>query len=192
MTKILLRKPLAHPDGHLRKAAAPNKPKPPSQAEIQARRLANKLIDEEQQARRIAQAAKVQPLVASYFSGKSMLTETVFLDGVECFRPLAIGIHKTVLAWLRSQPETVGCSKTLLKDLVEAVLEPHVSKPQYRAGLSRFRERFDLDGNIAGIVVNRKANCEYRKLCANSGRFQLDQRHLLFVTPHLSTGFQHG
>ena len=90
----------------------PKKPKPPSRAEIHARRLANQRMNEEQHARRLVQVAKVQPLVDAYFSDKSILSETVLLDGVECFRPLAIGIHNTVLDWLRAQPETVGCSQT--------------------------------------------------------------------------------
>ena len=137
-------------------APVPKKPKPPSRAEIQARRLANQRMNEEQHARRLVQVAKVQPLVDAYFSDKSILSETVLLDGVECFRPLAIGIHKTVLQWLRAQPETVGCPQTLLNDLLEAVLKPHVSSPQYRAGLLKFQERFDLHGNVAGIVSEKQ------------------------------------
>lgn len=129
--------------------------KPVAQVEAAAKRLANQLMNEEQHARRLAQIAKVQPLVDSYFSDKAILRETVFVDGVECFRPLVVGVGKTVFAWLRAQPETLDCSNILLNDLIELVLKPHVSKPQYLAGILKFQERFDLAGNVAGEVLGK-------------------------------------
>lgn len=143
---LKLKKPVAIPV-----VKAPRKPV--AQVEAAALRLANRLLNEEQHARRLAQIAKVQPFVDSYFSDKAILRETVFVDGVECFRPLVVGIGKTVFSWLRAQPETLGCSNILLNDLIELVLKPHVSKPQYLAGLLKFQERFDFDGNVAGEVL---------------------------------------
>lgn len=135
--------------------------KPVAQVEAAAKRLANQLLNEEQHARRLAQIAKVQPLVDSYFSDKATFHETVFVDGVECFRPLFVAIRKTLFSWLRAQPETLGCSNILLTDLINLKLEPHVSKPQYLAGVLKFQERFDLDGNVSGEVsVKQKVQAE--------------------------------
>ena len=133
---------------------APRK-KPVAQVDAAAKRLANQLINEEQHARRLAQVAKVQPLVDSYFSDKVILRETVVVDGVECLRPLVVGIGKIVLAWLRTQPETLGCSNILLNDLIGLVLKPHVLKPQYLAGILKFNERFDFSGNVVGEVSTK-------------------------------------
>ena len=46
-------------------------------------------------------------------------------------------------------------SNTLLIDLIKAALEPHVAKPPYLAGLLKFQDRFDLDGNAAGVVEDK-------------------------------------
>lgn len=102
-----------------------------------------------------------------------MFRETVLVDGVECFRPLAIGVHKTILAWLRQQPETLGCSNTLLIDLIKAALGPHVAKLPYLAGLLKFQDRFDLDGNAVGVVEDKhraRAEKAFRKISVNAAK----------------------
>ena len=141
---------------------AKSKPAKPSFKEVQAakeakeaRAAANRLLNEEQHARRLAQWDQVKPLVDAYCSDQPLLRETVLVDGVECFRPLAVGVHKTILAWLREQPQTLGCSNILLTDLIKAALAPHVAKPPYLAGLLKFQDRFDLDGHVAGVVEDK-------------------------------------
>lgn len=121
----------------------------------EARTAANRLLNQEQHARRLAQWERLKPLVDAYCSGQALLRETVLVDGVECLRPLTVGVHKTILAWLREQPETQGCSNILLMDLIKAALAPHVARPLYLVGLLKFQDRFDLDGNPSGAVEDK-------------------------------------
>ena len=83
-------------------------------------------------------------------------TTTILVGGVECLRPLAVGIHKTIFAWLRAQPDAQGASNTLLMDLIKAVLGPHVAQPQYLSGLLNCQDRFDLDGAVTGPVAGQQ------------------------------------
>ena len=141
------------------KPAKPAKQSP--QTEKEARTAANRLLNEAQHARRLAQWDRLKPLVEAYCSDQALFRETVLVDGVECLRPLAIGVHKTLFAWLREQPDAQGASNILLMDLIKAVLRPHVAQPRYLAGLLRFQNRFDLDGNAAGVVEDKhKARAE--------------------------------
>lgn len=131
-----------------------------AQVEAVAKRLANRVLNEEQHARRLSQILKIQPVLDAYFA-KPVFQDTVVVDGVECFCPLFIGIRKTTFTWLRTQPETFDCSNILLTDLINLVLEPHVLKRQYVAGLLKFNERFDLDGNPMGEVLpNHKIHAQ--------------------------------
>lgn len=121
----------------------------------QARLAANRLVNEELRARRRAGVERLQPLVDAYMAGHPLFHQTTWVEGVECLKPLAIGVHKAILTWLREQPEALDCSNTLLIDLIKAALEPHVSKPAYLAGLLKFQDRFDLDGNPNGVVKDK-------------------------------------
>lgn len=134
-------------------ATQPAKPSP--QEAKQARLAANRLVNEELRARRRAGAERLQPLVDAYVAGHPLFNQTVWVEGVECFKPLAIGIHQMILTWLREQPEALDCSNSLLTDLIKAALEPHVIKPAYLAGLLKFQDRFDLDGNPKGAVKDK-------------------------------------
>ncbi len=155
------------------KAPEPVKAKPaklsPQQAKEakEARAAANRLLGQELFARRRACTEKVKPLLEAYFADKAILRETILVDGVECLRPLAIGIHKTIFAWLREQPDAQGASNTLLMDLIKAVLGPHVAQPRYLAGLLNCPDRFDLDGAVVGPVAGQqkaRAQKAWRKL----------------------------
>lgn len=164
-TLTLKKKPSPAPLAPVATPAEPVQPAEPAKAAKQspkaaqeakeARAAANRLLNEEQHARRLAQWDQLKPLVDAYCSDQSLLRETVLVDGVKCFRPLAVGVHKTILAWLREQPQTLGCSNILLTDLIKAALAPHVAKPPYLAGLLKFQDRFDLDGNPAGVVEDK-------------------------------------
>lgn len=146
-------------------ATQPAKPSP--QEAKQARVAANRLVNEELRARRRAGAERLQPLVDAYVAEHPLFHQTVWVDGVECFKPLAIGIHKAILTWLRQQPEALGCSSSLLIDLIRSALESHVIKPAYLAGLLKFQDRFDLDGNPNGVVKDKhraRAEKALRKL----------------------------
>lgn len=128
---------------------------------------ANRLLGQELSARRRACSEKIKPLLAAYLADKAILRKTVLVDGVECLRPLAVGIHKTIFAWLREQPDALGASNTLLMDLIKAVLGPHVAQPCYLAGLLNCHDRFDLDGAVAGPVADKqkvRAEKAWRKL----------------------------
>lgn len=135
--------------------AAKQSPKE-AQAAKEARAAANRLLGQELADRRRAYSEKLKPLLEAYFSDKAILRETVLVDGVECLRPLAVGIHKTIFAWLREQPEAQEASNTLLMDLIKAVLGPHVAQPQYLAGLLNCQDRFDLDGAVTGPVASQQ------------------------------------
>jgi hypothetical protein len=129
--------------------------KPSSQEAKQARVAANRLVNEELRARRRAGAERLQPLVDAYVADHPLFNQTVWVEGVECSKPLAIGIHKAILTWMRQQPEALGCSSSLLIDLIRSALESHVIKPSYLAGLLKFQDRFDLDGNPNGVVKDK-------------------------------------
>ena len=118
-----------------------------------ARAEANRLLGQELSARRRAGTERVKPLLDAYWADQAILHDTVLIDGVECLRPLAVGTHKTLLAWLRAQPQAEGCSNTLLYDLVKDLLEPHVAQPPYLAGLLHCPDRFHLDGSVARPVA---------------------------------------
>lgn len=135
--------------------AAKQSPKE-AQAAKEARAAANRLLGQELADRRRAYSDKLKPLLEAYFSDKAILRETVLIDGVECLTPLAVGIHKTVFAWLREQPDAQGASNTLLMDLIKAFLGLHVAQPQYLAGLLNCQDRFDLDGNPNGVVKDKQ------------------------------------
>lgn len=127
----------------------------------EARAAANRLLNEAQHARRLAHWDKVKPMVDAYFGNKAIFLETIKIDGEECLRPLEVGVHKTIFSWLRERPETLGCSNILLTDLIKSVLVPHVSSPQYIIGLLKSKDRFDLDGKVAGVVSEKqKARAE--------------------------------
>ena len=101
---------------------------------------------------------RAKPLVSAYFADKLVLRETVLIDGVECFRPLMIGTRKTVFALFKAHPDLQDCTNTVLNDLLSEVLDVHAAKPQYIAGLVKFNERFDLDGNpVDAISEQHKA-----------------------------------
>ena len=146
------------------------KPSPQEAKEAkEARTAANRLLNEAQHARRLAQWDRLKPLVEAYCADQALFRETVLVDGVECLRPLAIGVHKTLFAWLREQPDAQGASNILLMDLIKAVLRPHVAQPRYLAGLLKFQDRFDLDGNAAGVVEDQhkaRAQKAWQKLRA--------------------------
>ena len=142
---------------------AQSKPAKPSFKEVQAakeakeaRAAANRLLGQELAARRRAGTERVKPLLDAYWADQAILHDTVLIDGVECLKPLAVGVHKTLLAWLRAQPQAEGCSNTLLYDLVKALLGPHVAQPRYLAGLLHCQERFHLDGSVAGPVADQQ------------------------------------
>ena len=133
------------------KAAKPS-PKAAQEAK-EARAAANRLLGQELSARRRAGTERVKPLLDAYWADQAILHDTVLIDGVECLKPLAVGVHKTLLAWLRAQPQAEGCSNTLLYDLVKALLGPHVAQPRYLAGLLHCPDRFHLDGSVARSVA---------------------------------------
>lgn len=142
------------------KPVEPAKAAKPSFKEVQAakeakeaRAAANRLLAQERAASRRAGTERVKPLLDAYWADQAILHDTVLIDGVECLKPLAVGTHKTILAWLRAQPQAEGCSNTLLYDLVKDLLEPHVAKPHYLAGLLHCPDRFHLDGSVARPVA---------------------------------------
>ncbi len=147
--------PLAEPVAPLEPDNADQPAKLSPQEAKQARLAANRLVNEELRARRRAGAERLQPLVAAYVADHPLFNQTVWVEGVECSKPLAIGIHKAILTWLRQQPEALGCSSSLLIDLIRSALESHVIKPSYLAGLLKFQDRFDLDGNPSGVVKDK-------------------------------------
>lgn len=125
----------------------------PSAKELkEARAAANRLLGQEQYARRAAYLLKMGPIVQAYLNDQPLMRDTMVVDGVECLRPLVIGVHKTFLAQLLSLPEAQGCSNTVINDLIKAVMEAHVRKLQYMHGLLKFPHRFDLEGNPAGVI----------------------------------------
>ena len=113
----------AEPPPPAKAAAKPAKPSTKAaQAAKEARAEANRLLGQELSARRRAGTERLKPLLDAYWADQAILHDTVLIDGVECLKPLAVGVHKTLLAWLRAQPQAEGCSNTLLYDLVKDLL----------------------------------------------------------------------
>ena len=136
-------------------------PKPVPQKEL--KRLENIRLNAEETARRKMQIEKTKPLIDAYFADKNVFRDTVLIDGVECFRPLMIGARKTIYAFFKAHPDLQDCTNTVLNDLISEVLEAHVAKPEYIAGLVKFNERFDLDGNrVDAISEKHKATAMQR------------------------------
>jgi hypothetical protein len=134
-----------------KKAVKPPKPLP----EKERLRLENIRINAEGYARRQAQIEKIKPLIDAYFAEKPVFREIVMVDGVECFRPLMIGARKVVFQFFKTQPEFQDYTNTVLNDLISERFEIHAAKPQYVAGLVKFNERFDLDGNPVDAISEK-------------------------------------
>jgi hypothetical protein len=118
-------------------------------------RLENIRLGAEGYARRKAQIEKIKPLIDAYFAERTVFREIVVFDGVECLRPLMIGARKVVFQFFKMQPEFRDYTNTVLNDLIAEAFELHVAKSQYIAGLVKFNERFDLDGNPAGVISEK-------------------------------------
>ncbi|SER71841.1 ProQ/FINO family protein [Giesbergeria anulus] len=148
----------------------------PSAKELkEARAAANRLLGQEQYARRAAYLSKMEPIVQAHLNNQPLMRDTMVVDGVECLRPLVIGVHKTFLAQLLSLPEAQGCSNTVINDLIKAVMEAHVRKSQYMHGLLKFPHRFDLEGNPAGVVgdeLRKRVQARLHKLSQKKAKHQ--------------------
>lgn len=138
-------------------AVKPEKPTKPAKPipEKERMRLENIRLNAEASDRRKAQIERATPLVNAYFADKRVLKETVSIDGVECFHPLMIGTRKAILAFFKAHPDLQDCTNTVLTDLIAEVLKAHVATPQYIAGLLKFHERFDLDGNPVDAISEK-------------------------------------
>lgn len=146
--------------------AKPAKPARPAQQALEKERIRqeNIRLAALAWARRREQMATVVPLLEAYLASKAAWTVLVVLEGEGYFRPLCIGLNKVLLAWLRAQPQALGCSSTVLSDAVAGAVKSHVNQPQYSAGILKFNERFDLDGNPAGVVSPKEKAHAARKL----------------------------
>lgn len=145
----------AKPDKADTPAKAAKAAKPPQDTKKEQLRLENIRRGSEAHARKVAQFAKAKPPIHAYLTEKLAQQEIVLVDGVECFRPLMLGIHKQIFALFKSQPELQDCSNTVIYHIVSEMLEKHVSKPQYLAGMLKFNERFDFDGNPTGEILDK-------------------------------------
>jgi hypothetical protein len=135
------------------KAAKAKKPSPQElKAAKEAKAAANRRLGEEQHAHRLAQGRKLRPFVKAYLYSHAVLRDTVQVDDVPCLRPLAVGVHRTLLAHLRAMPETQDCSNHLLYDLVSSLMHKHISRQEYLDGMLRLDHRVDLEGNAAGPI----------------------------------------
>lgn len=105
--------------------------------------------------RNIAFAEKIKPILKEYFAKSAIFSDTVIVDGIKCFRPLRIGVAKSTYAFLHEQPDTDGCSKDFLLKLISLVVGKHVSSPKYLNGILKFQDRYDLDGNTNGLVIEK-------------------------------------
>lgn len=153
---LKLKKPVVAPI-----VKAPKKLTP--QAEKVKRHLENSQLNAEAFARRKAQMERVKPLVDAYFACTLIFHETVFVDGVECLRPLAVGVRKTIFAIFKTQPEFQDCTNTVINDLISDVLGEHTCKPKYLLGLLKLNDRFDLEGNVfSSITPSHKIKAEKR------------------------------
>ena len=120
---------------------------------IQSQLNANK--NEEVRLRNRAYVEKINPIVITYFAKSTIFSDTVIVDDVECLRPLRIGVAKSVYATLREHPDVKGCSKTLLEKMITGILKKHVSSTKYLNGILKFQDRYDLDGNTNGLIIEK-------------------------------------
>ncbi len=138
-------------------------PKPPSppktdkaaalKAAKEAKRLENIRLSSEAAARKRVQLVQVKPLVETYFAAKAVITDTVLVDGVAIYRPIAIGTRQRVIAELQALPQCEGVSASVLNQLVTEVLHAHTTQEAYLRGLLLLGERVNLDGSVAGTVT---------------------------------------
>lgn len=122
----------------------------PAKAAKQIRAAANRQLDEEWRAQRQRLSQTLPPVIQAFLAQQPVLRDTVVVDGVTCFKPLALRIHKQLLPLLRACPETEGCSVQLLTELFKAAMNEHTHSASYLNGMLKFDTRFDLDGNPAG------------------------------------------
>ena len=151
--KLTLKKPVPTPTINEAPKPAP-KPKHPDQGEKEQLRLENIRRQEELRALRKPRLEKVKLFVSDYLANKSVITEVVVINSVECFRPLAIRTRQAIASVIRGQPEFQDCSNTLISEAISDVLSLHVAKEEYQNGLFQFNERFDLDGAVQGKVTD--------------------------------------
>ena len=128
-------------------AKAAKQPKPTAK-QIQA--AANEELNRERRAQRQRLSHTLPPVIQTFLAQQPVLRDTVVVDGVTCFKPLALRIHKQLLPLLRACPQTEGCSNLLLAQLFKAAMDTHTNSASYLNGLLKFDTRFDLDGNPAG------------------------------------------
>lgn len=137
--------PAAAPAAQTAKAA-----KQPKLTAKQIRAAANEQLNQEWRARRQLLAQTLPPVIQAFLAEQPVLRDTVVVDGVTCFKPLALRIHKQLLPLLRACPETEGCSVQLLTELFKAAMNEHTHSASYLNGMLKLDTRFDLDGNPAG------------------------------------------
>ncbi len=134
-------------------APAAQTPKPAKAAKPTAKQIraaANRQLDEEWRAQRQRLSQTLPPVIQAFLAQQPVLRDTVVVDGMTCFKPLALRIHKQLLPLLRACPETEGCSVQLLTELFKAAMNEHTHSVIYLNGMLKFDTRFDLDGNPAG------------------------------------------
>ena len=155
--KLTLKKPVPTPTINEAPKPAP-KPKHLDQAEKEQLQLVNIRQQEELRALRKPRLEKVKLFVSDYLANKSVITEVVVINSVECLRPLAIRTRRAITSVIRGQPEFQDCSNTLISEATSDVLSIHVAKEEYQNGLFQFNERFDLDGAVQGKVTDGQRN----------------------------------
>lgn len=132
-----------------------NKAKPEKLTPKQIKAKENSLRNSELKAQKDVWEQKLKPLIEEYVKNLPIICDAVLMDGIEYFRPLALGIHKTILSKLREVYDTEGCSNTLIFQLLEPVLKEHVATSKYLQGVLIFTNRFDLDGNNSGEISEK-------------------------------------
>ena len=153
--KLTLKKPAPTPTINEAPKPAP-KPKHPDQAENEQLQLENIRQQEELRALRKQKFEKAKLFVSAYLADKSVITEVVVVNSVECLRPLAIRTRQAVASVIKGQPEFQDCSSTLISEAARDVLATHVAKEEYQNGLLQFNERFALDGTVQGKVTDEQ------------------------------------
>ena len=160
VTPVPVPKPAAVP------AKAPEsskKLKPIPNAEKELKKQKNIQHEAELSARKREQIEKLTPIVRAYFASKPIMAEIIEIDSVACLKPLAVGIHKTIIATLQAQPEFQDCSRTTLHQMLAKVLNGHTSRPEYLAGVLNFAQRYGIDGESNGEVTEKhKADASKR------------------------------
>lgn len=151
--KLTLKKPAPTPT--INEAPKPA-PKHPDQAENEQLQLENIRRQEELRALRKPKLEKAKLFVSAYLADKSVITEVVVVNSVECLRPLAIRTRQAVASVIKGQPEFQDCSSTLISEAARDVLATHVAKEEYQNGLMQFNERFALDGTVQGKVTDEQ------------------------------------